>query len=113
MTELIRDDMTGEEILPIALAVHYLSMEFPVAMRSKKELGLRVEGENRIYKDYTGPSLEKCLESNEIIKEIPESGPYEGIPVVVVPIRNKAGEAVAAIGVFDIKYALEEGGAGR
>lgn len=50
---LHRDDMTADEILPIAMAVHFLSMEFPITMRSKREKGIRIEegksGLERLY----------------------------------------------------------------
>ena len=35
-------------------------------------------------------------------KTTPGSGPYRGVPVTVVPVRNSRGEAIGAIGVVDI-----------
>jgi len=108
MLEFIREDMTADEIEPIAMAVHLVAMEFPVAMRSKKYKGVRIEGTDIIFKDYTGPSLEKCLETSQIIREVPDSGPYKGIPVVVAPIFNDKGETIAALGVFDLRHAMDD-----
>jgi len=102
-----REDMSGEELLPFAMAVHLVTMQFPVAIRSRKKKGVRVDTLNHIFMDYTGPSLEKCLETNLVIWEKPDEGPYKGIPIVVAPIWDENGEAVAALGVFDMRHALE------
>ena len=107
MEEFIRADMTADELEPIAMAVHLVAMEFPVTMRSKMHKGVRIEGVDMVFKDYTGPSLEKCLETGQIIREVPQSGPYKGVPVVVSPIFDKAGNVVAALGVFDLRHAME------
>ena len=51
--------------------------------------------------DYTGPILEKVLDTGENCSETPVTGPYKGIPVIVVPLIDK-GEVIAAIGVVDV-----------
>lgn len=108
MKDSLRNDWTADDLIPFAMAVHSVVNEFPVTMRSVKNKGIRIEGCEIIIKDYTGPILEKCLQTNEVIREIPTSGPYKGIPVVVAPIRNQDGMPVAALGVVDLRHAMEE-----
>ncbi|MDH5806956.1 MAG: DUF2111 domain-containing protein [Candidatus Methanomethylicaceae archaeon] len=101
---VINADSTAEEIAPIALAIHEIC-GLPVTMRTKNKRGVRVENHQVIDYDYTGPVLEEVLEKGETIRKIPDSGPYKGIPVVVVPVKVK-GETVAAIGVIDETYGI-------
>ena len=42
------------------------------------------------------------MRKNHLIKTIPKTGPYANVPVVVAPIYNSDGEAIAAIGLVDI-----------
>jgi len=92
---------TGEEIVPMAMAIHKLVNGLPLTMRTKKNPGVRIEDGEVIDYNYTGPILEKALESTEMIQEIPEEGSYKGIPVIVVPIIESE-ETIAAMGVVDI-----------
>ena len=55
--------------------------------------------------NYTGPILEKVLQNGEKCAEVPETGPYQGIPVVVVPLIEE-DEVIAAIGVVDITQGI-------
>jgi len=107
MSELFHPDMTAEEITPLALAIHHLVDQFPVAMRSKNRKGVRVETGRVLDNDFTGPVLEKVLATNEVTREKPAWGPYKGIPVIGSPLRNSKGECVAAIGVIDLRHARE------
>ncbi len=91
----------GEEIAPIALAIHELVNELPTTMRSKNSNGVRIEDGEIIDYNYTGPVLEKVLNEGEIIHTIPETGPYSGIPVIVVPIKENE-EVICVIGIVDI-----------
>jgi len=104
MKDLFHADMTAEEISPIALAIFHLVDQFPVTMRSKNRLGVRVETGRILDNNYTGPVLEKTLATNEVVREQPASGPYKGIPVICSPLRNSKGECVAAIGVIDLRH---------
>lgn len=61
-----------------------------------------VENGEVIDYEYTGPILERAIEENRLIRTIPRTGRYAGIPVAVVPLRNKKGEVVAALGVVDV-----------
>ncbi len=96
---------TGEEIEPLALAIHLLVNELPLTMRTKNSRGVRLEEGQVVEYDYTGPVLEKVIEKGEKTSEIPESGPYKGTPVVVVPVIEE-NEAIAAIGVVDITQGI-------
>lgn len=91
---------TGEEIAPIALAIHELVNRLPVTMRTRNSKGVRVEEGKVIDMEYTGPILEKTLEDGKKYNETPENGPYKGTLVLVVPVIEN-NEITAAIGVVD------------
>ena len=91
----------GKEIAPFALAVHQLVNTLPTTMRTKNSTGVRVEDGEIIDYDYTGPILEKALSEGKMIQKIPERGPYKGIPVIVVPIKEN-DEVICVIGLIDI-----------
>jgi hypothetical protein len=91
---------TGKEIEPLAITIHHLVNELPLTMRTKNSRGIRLEEGKVIDYNYTGPLLEKVLEKGHKTTGIPESGPYQGTPVIVVPlIENDI--VTAAIGVVD------------
>jgi len=96
------EDMSPYDMIPFALAVHEIVNRYPVTMRSRNRKGVRIEDGKVVDNDYTGPVLEEVLRTNRVIRTVPESGAYRGTPVVVAPIRNEKGEAVAAIGVVDL-----------
>lgn len=105
MNDIFHPDMTAEQLAPIAIAVHHIVDQFPVTIRSKNRKGVRVETGRIIDNEYTGPVLEKALETNDVVREKPASGAYKGIPVVAAPIRNSEGECVAVIGMIDLRHA--------
>lgn len=105
---VINEDSTAEELAPIALAVNDL-LVIPVTMRSKKKKGVRVEKGEVIDFEYTGPVLERALKENRVIRTTPLTGRYARIPVVVAPIRNEKGEAVAALGIVDVVGTVDLG----
>ncbi len=105
MGNVIHADMSGEELAPIAFAVFNIVDQFPVTIRSKNKKGVRIESGRILEHDFTGPILEKVLETNEVVREKPYSGPYKGIPVIASPIRDEKGNCVAAIGVIDLRHA--------
>jgi hypothetical protein len=100
------ENMSGLEMIPFGLAIHEIINRCPVAMRTKKRRGVLIENGKVIDNDYTGPVLEMVLKKNKVIRTVPTYGKYKGYPVVVAPIRNINGEAVAAIGVVDLDYIL-------
>jgi hypothetical protein len=59
--------------------------------------------------EYTGPVLERVLKENRVIHTNLLKGRYAGVPVVVAPIRNRKGEAVAALGIFDLVGTVDLG----
>ncbi len=91
----------GEEIVPIALAIHELVNRLPTTMRTQKSEGVRIEDGKVIDYNYTGPVLEKVLNEGEVIRTIPESGPYKGTPVIVVPLKEN-NQVICVIGLIDI-----------
>ena len=106
MSDLFHADMTADDLAPLALAIFNIVDQFPVTIRSKNKPGVRVESGRIIDRAFTGPVLEEVLAKNEVIRRKPESGPYKGIPVIAAPIRDSKGEAVAAIGVIDLRHAF-------
>ncbi len=104
----ISADSNPEEIAPFAMAVHEL-LGLPVTMRTLHKKGVRIEKGKILDNNYTGPVLEQVMKENKAIRKIPTSGKYTGIPVVVVPIRNKEGYGIAAIGVVDVVGTVDLG----
>lgn len=107
MNDIFHADLTPEQMAPLALAIYHLVDQFPVTMRSRNRNGVRVESGRVLDYDYTGPTLEKALATNEVIREKPTSGPYKGIPVVCSPVRDSRGECVAVIGVINLRHARQ------
>ena len=105
---VINEDSGAEELAPIATAVNDL-LVIPVTMRSRNKKGVRVEKGAVIDFEYTGPILERVLEENRVIRTTPLTGSYAGIPVVVAPIRNADGGAIAALGVVDLVGTVDLG----
>jgi hypothetical protein len=91
---------TGDEITPLAMAIHELVNRLPITMRTKNSKGVRIEEGKVIDNDYNGPILEKVLKNGKIYNETPTEGSYKGIPILVVPLKEK-NEITAAIGVID------------
>ncbi len=104
----ISADSNAEEIAPFAMAVHEL-LGLPVTMRSLNKKGVRIEKGKILDNSYTGPVLEQVLAENKTVRVIPTNGRYTGIPVIVVPIRNKDGYGIAAIGVVDVVGTIDLG----
>ncbi len=105
---LLSKDSSAEEIIPVAMAIHEL-LGLPVTMRSLNRKGVRIEKGWVLDNNYTGPVLEQVLQENCTIRTIPKSGAYSGIPVVVSPVRDKNGYAIAAIGVVDVVGTIDLG----
>lgn len=101
----LNSSSTGEDITELALAIHELVNRLPLTMRTKTQLGVRIEDGKVVDYNYTGPTLELVLEKGEISRQVPKTGPYQGTPVVVVPI-HEAGEVIAALGVVDITQGI-------
>jgi len=108
MDELFNPDMGPEDLEPFGLALYGVVENFPVTMRSKNKRGIRIENDKVIDRNYSGPFLEKALETGQIQSGIPESGTYAGIPVVVSPIFDRKGEVVGAVGVVDLRHTSED-----
>ena len=70
-------------------------------MRTLENPGVRIEDSKIVDSEYTGPVLEEVLKEGKVVQEIPKTGAYQGIPVVVVPVTEE-GQVIAAIGVVDI-----------
>ncbi|MCK9151253.1 DUF2111 domain-containing protein [Methanobacterium alcaliphilum] len=101
----INSSSTGKEIENLALSIHELVSQLPLTMRTKESLGIRVEEGKIVDYAYTGPILEEVLKTGNTSREVPDGGPYSGIPVVVVPLKEN-NEVIAAIGIVDITKGL-------
>lgn len=101
----INTSSTGEEIAPIALAIHKLVNGLPFTMRTLNNPGVRIEDGEVLDYNYTGPIQEEVLKSGKMSHEIPQTGAYKGTPVVVVPIIED-GTIIAVMGVVDITQGI-------
>src|SRR5512136_806836 len=99
---IISSGSTADDLLPVGMALHEMLNRLPITARSKERPGIRIESGIIVDKSYTGPVLEQVLQENKVMKVTPKSGPYKGVPVVVSPIRDGNGDAIAAIGIVDI-----------
>ncbi|MDI6643703.1 MAG: DUF2111 domain-containing protein [Methanobacteriaceae archaeon] len=97
----ITPSASGKEIAPIAMAFHELINKLPLTMRTKNSYGVRVEDGVIVDYNYTGPVLERVIKTGKTCRGVPKSGPYQGIPVVVVPVKEN-NELVCVIGIVDI-----------
>lgn len=104
----ISADSGADEIAPFAMAIHEL-LGLPVTMRALNKKGVSIEKGKILDNNYTGPVLEQVLKENKVIRTIPTTGKYTGIPVIVVPIRNREGYGIAAIGVVDLVGTVDLG----
>ncbi|MGB9372120.1 MAG: DUF2111 domain-containing protein [Halobacteriota archaeon] len=98
----LSSDSTSSDLIPIALAVHAVLGGLPVTIRSQNHRGVQIEDGKVKSRDYTGPVLERVLAENIAIRTQPQSGEYTNVPVIVAPIQDSSGSAIAAIGVVDV-----------
>ncbi len=106
----ITADSTGKDIVSIAKAIHDI-VGLPITMRTLNSPGVRIEKGKVLDYNYTGPVLEKALETNSSVRTIPKTGDYTGIPVVVSTIKNEDGYGIAAIGIVDVVGTIDLGAA--
>lgn len=102
----ITPDSTGSDLKDFALALHNI-IRLPLTIRSLNEKGLRIEDGKIIDYNFTGPILEKVLKENKLIRTVPTNGPFKGKSVLVAPIRDDEGNAIAAIGISDTYGAID------
>jgi len=95
-------DSGPEDLEPMGLALHDLLNRLPITARSRERAGIRIEDGQVVDRNYSGPVLERVLKDNRVMKVTPDKGAYKGVPVVVGPIRDSSGAAIAAIGIVDI-----------
>jgi len=98
----LSSDSTSSDLIPIALAVHVVLGGLPVTIRSQNHRGVQIEDGKVKSRNYTGPILERVLAENTLIKTRPQAGEYTNVPVIVAPIQDSRGSAMAAIGVVDV-----------
>lgn len=103
----LSSDSTSDDLIPIALAVHAILSGLPITMRSQNHRGVQIEEGKVKSRHYTGPVLEQVLAENTVIRTRPQAGDYAKVPVVVAPIRDSSGSAIAAIGVVDVTGVLD------
>ncbi|MBA2862351.1 DUF2111 domain-containing protein [Methanococcus maripaludis] len=98
---------SSKDIFPLAYAIHVLVNKSPVTMRSKDKPGVRIEKGKLIDDNYEGYVLKQVLEVGEVLKVTPICGPYAGVPVVVVPVKD-GEKIIAAIGIVDLTAGIFE-----
>jgi len=99
---MLSPNISGNELISLAFAIHDLVGGLPVCAKSKNNLGIRIENGTVIDNAYTGAVLEEVIEVGTTIRRIAVSGPYKGIRVIVTPIEFDS-HVIAAIGVVDIR----------
>ena len=95
-------DSGPEDLTGIALCIHELVNRLPITVRSVNKRGVRIEEGRVVEVDYSGPVLEAAMKENRTIKNVPESGAYKGVPVIVAPLHGPKGEVIGAVGLVDI-----------
>lgn len=103
---IISEDSSADDLAGIALCIHALVGGLPVTARSRKRPGVQVEEGTIKSRSYTGPLLEQAIAENRVIKEMPPSGVYKGIPVIVAPLTVD-GKTIAAIGIVDTTGSMD------
>ncbi|MGZ4882020.1 MAG: DUF2111 domain-containing protein [Halobacteriota archaeon] len=98
----LSSDSASADLIPIALAVHSILGGLPVTIRSQKHTGVQIEDGKVKSRNYTGPILEQVLAENIAIRTHPKTGEYKSVPVIVAPIQDSKGFAIAAVGVVDV-----------
>jgi hypothetical protein len=98
----LSSDSASSDLIPIALAVHAVLGGLPVTIRSQNHRGVQIEDGKVKSRNYTGPILEQVLAENIEIRTQPQAGEYINVPVIVAPIQDSTGSAIAAIGVVDV-----------
>jgi hypothetical protein len=99
---VIAEDGTAQDLIPVLLCLHEIVHRLPVTGRTRGSKGARVEEGRVVDAAYTGPVLEQAMAENRMIRTTPKTGVYKGVPVIVAPIRDGNGAAIAALGVVDV-----------
>jgi predicted transcriptional regulator len=103
-TTLLSQDTEADDLKCLCLAIHELLNRTPVTMRSRNRHGVRCEDGEVVDTNFTGPMLEETLRKGQILRKTASTGPFRGMPVIVVPIMRKK-ETIAVIGTLDISKA--------
>ncbi|HEX7514920.1 MAG TPA: DUF2111 domain-containing protein [archaeon] len=98
----LSSDSASSDLIPLAMAVHAILGGLPVTIRSQNHRGVQIEDGKVKSRNYTGPILEQVLAENIVIRTQPLAGEYKSVPVIVAPIQDSTGSAIAAIGVVDV-----------
>jgi hypothetical protein len=98
----LSSDSASSDLIPLAMAVHTILGGLPVTIRSQNHRGVQIEDAKVKNRNYTGPILEQVLAENIVIRTQPLAGEYKSVPVIVAPIQDSTGSAIAAIGVVDV-----------
>lgn len=99
---IISPESGPEDYEPLVMAFHNIVGKLPVTARTTNKTGILIINGEISSTEYTGPVLEKVIREGKIIKEIPDSGRFKGIPVIVSPITDSTGATIGAIGIVDI-----------
>lgn len=98
---------SSKDIFPLAYAIHILVNKSPVTMRSRDKPGVRIEKGKLLDDNYEGYVLKQVLDYGEILRVTPICGPYAGVPVVVVPVKEE-DEISGAVGIVDLTAGIFE-----
>jgi len=99
---IISPESRPEDYEPLLMAFHNIVGKLPVTARSTTRPGILIMNGEISSREYTGPVLEKVIREGRTIREIPNSGRFKGIPVIVSPVTAVDGATVGAVGIVDI-----------
>jgi hypothetical protein len=99
---IISPESGPEEYESLVMAFHNIVGKLPVTARSKNKTGILIINGEILSREYSGPVLEKVIREGKTIKEIPDSGRFKGVPVIVSPVIDGTGVTIGAVGIVDI-----------
>jgi hypothetical protein len=97
---VIDQESAPEHLTALALSVHNVVGGMPVAIKARDRPGVLVAGGSVKQERYESDALESVFDGPPSLKTMAD-GDYSGIPMYVSAISDRAGHAVAAIGVID------------
>ncbi len=102
----IASGMNSEQLIAIAMSVHNVVGRMPVAVKARDEPGVIIAGGRPNDLICGSEALDSVFRGEPVKRTHADCGDYAGIPMFASAIFDKAGRAVAAIGVIDTSGVL-------
>lgn len=91
----------GDLLAQLALSIHRVTGGLPIALKSRHQPGVFVDRDGAAELGYESEALDSVFVAGETKKVRVDGGRYAGVPMIVSPIEDRDGYAVAALGVVD------------